>query len=71
MCIYCERVGCFFPYVCECKSMHARLCAYDGDEVKGFTLYFSVCVYPFWDPRCTEEAYFHSLFAFQCILYTL
>lgn len=68
------RVGAFFfLHVCvwECVSVHACLCAYDGDGVKGFNLHFSLCAYPFGDPRRKEEASFHSLFAFQCILYTL
>lgn len=59
MCVYCgsvseSRTFFFFLHVC--------VCACEGDEVKGFTLHLSLCVYPFWDPRCKEEAPFHSFF---------
>lgn len=45
---------------CVCVCVHACLCAWDA--VKGFTHHFSLCVYPFGDPRCKEEASFQSLF---------
>lgn len=61
----------FSACVCVCVSQSVCLCACDGDEVKGglpSTLVY-VCIL-LGSPCCKEEASFHSLFAFQCILYT-
>lgn len=52
-----------------CVSESVCLCM-QGDKVKGFTLHLSLCMYPFWDPLCKEEASFHS-FSHSNASYTL
>ncbi len=73
ICMYVVRGSVSGPecFLRVCVLLHARLCTCDGDEVKRFTLHFSLCVYPFGVPHCKKEASFHSFVAFQCILYTL
>lgn len=58
----------FFLWVC--MSVHTCLYVCEGDEEKGFNLHLYLCVYPFRDLRCKEEASFH-LFLHSNASYTL
>lgn len=71
MCVYLWQCSFACVYVWDCVSVHACLFACDGDGVKGFTLHFSLCVYPFGGPLLQGRGFLSFFFLHSNASYRL